>query len=71
MRNIAEYIAEYEKTYDENNDKFYSSDFQQIMDISVKQLKSENPNSNLSWNLVSNALMAGYMIGYKQAKKNN
>lgn len=71
MRNIAEYIAEYEKTYDDN-DKLYSSDFQQIMDISVKQLKPEQDiGAGLAWNLISNALMAGYMIGYKQAKENN
>ncbi len=71
MRNLAEYIAEYENTYDDN-DKLYCSDFQQIMDISVKQLKPEQDiGAGLAWNLIRNALMAGYMIGYKKAKENN
>ena len=59
---INEYCRKYEKNY--QNDIFFVSDYWQIINISKDQ-KIENT----LFNAVYNSLAAGFMIGYKTAKR--
>ena len=62
MRDIGKAISEYKKKFygkKSTKGKFYSSDFYQINEIS----KGEK------WECIYNASMAGFMIGYKLAKR--
>jgi hypothetical protein len=61
MRNIKRSIEQYKDTFGKKNDNegaFYLSDVQQLLDMS---------NSDIE--LVSNALRAGFMIGYRKGRK--
>ena len=62
-RDLQKAIADYKKKFDNNKCRkgiFYASDFYQIKDISNGEY----------WGSISNALMAGFMIGYRTAKRN-
>lgn len=62
-RDIRKTIEEYERMFpvrkdNHNKGAFYMSDFQQLWSI-----------SNTQYECTSNALMAGFMVGYKCAKR--
>lgn len=62
-RSIKKSIADYQKrfiTHEKNNrgGAFYASDMQQLHDMSGSE-----------WDLINNALQAGFMIGYRHAKR--
>ena len=62
-RDLRKYIAEYIRRYDgTEKDSFRVSDYQQIWKMS-----REEPNGGLYYDLVFNGLMAGFMVGYKKA----
>jgi hypothetical protein len=61
MRNIKRSIDQYKNTFGKTNNTegaFYLSDYQQILSM-----------SNNNFELVSNALRAGFMIGYRKGRK--
>lgn len=61
MRNIKRSIDQYKNTFEKKRTKegaFYSSDIQQIMDMSAS-----------NFDRISNALMAGFMIGYRKGRE--
>lgn len=60
-RSIEKAIADYKKKYFntlDNAGAFYVSDYYQIMELSQNKV-----------DCIDNALMAGYMIGYRTAKR--
>ena len=62
MRDLEKYIAEYERQFEKKKSiegRFYTFDLYQIADIS----------GNNKWEMISNALKAGFMIGYKCAQR--
>lgn len=65
-RNIDKIIESY-KELTRNTDSqaaaFYASDFQALADMSAAATRSDT-----NWNLISNSLMAGFMIGYRYGK---
>lgn len=59
-RDISKAIADYKKQFINNKSgHFYASDFYKIRDISDGTI----------YDNISNALMAGFMIGYRTAKR--
>ena len=63
MRDLRQYIDEYRREYSgKNKGVFLLSDYQQILELS-----REDSSGGLYFNLVVNALMAGFMVGYKKA----
>lgn len=61
MRNIKRSIDQYKNTFGKKRNKegaFYVSDVQQIMDMSASD-----------FDLVANALRAGFMIGYRKGRE--
>lgn len=75
MRNIFKAIEDYKKNFGGNssNGAFYTTDIQQIRDTARGELWNDR-----EFTLISNALQAGFMIGYrkgkadaKKGKKNN
>ena len=73
-RSMKKAIEEYYKTFGSRPNgkaEFYASDIMQIKDMSAEQAK-ESGNTSISeyeYNLIINALMAGYMIGCRTAKR--
>lgn len=73
-RSMSKAIEDYYKKIANGQDKkaeFYASDIMQIKDISAEQAK-ESGNTSISeyeYNLITNSLMAGYMIGCRAAKR--
>ena len=66
-RDLQKAIEEYKTKYYHRTDSkgaFYVGDIKQIKEIS----KANNPNETLI-NAIENALYAGYMIGYRTAKR--
>lgn len=62
-RDLRKYIAEYLRRYDgTEKDSFRVSDYQQIW-----QMSSGGSSGDLYYDLVFNGLMAGFMVGYKKA----
>lgn len=61
-RDLEKYIAEYERKFADREDysNIYATDIMQIHD----QTKGHS-----LYDLISNCLMAGFMIGYKAAQK--
>lgn len=74
-RDLNKYIKEYREQFENsgnNKGAFYSSDFEQILDISNKDLGNVGAkisNGNLLYSLIDNALISGFMIGYKLGKR--
>lgn len=61
MRSIKRSIDQYENTFGKKRNgegAFYVSDFQQIMDMSAS-----------NFDIISNALRAGFMIGYRKGRE--
>ena len=61
-RNLEKYIGEYERLLNKgsgNEAAFYAYDLYQIADMS----------GNNKWDLISNALCAGFMTGYKYTQR--
>lgn len=67
MRDIRKYIAEYEAMREGKRGCLYASDIQQIYDIAEEEGKDIKEAMFTS---ICNAMMAGYMIGYKRCKAN-
>lgn len=66
-RDLQKAIQEYEKRFyhrTDNKGAFYAGDVRQILDMS----KSDTTGGTL-YNAIENALYAGYMIGYRTAKR--
>ena len=66
-RNLKKYITEYDKKYlnsKRNKGAFFVSDYYQIFSLS----KDAAGGLDL-WELIDNALKAGYMIGYRTAQR--
>lgn len=65
-RNIDKLIESYKELTRNTNSHavaFYASDFQALADMSAVSNRSDT-----NWNLISNSLMAGFMIGYMYGK---
>lgn len=60
---VAEYKTKYYRRMD-NKGAFYAGDVNQILNMS----KSDTTSETL-YNAIENALYAGYMIGYRTAKR--
>ena len=67
MRDIRKYIAEYEAMGEGKRGCLYVSDIQQIYDIAEEE---GNGIKEAMFDAICNAMMAGYMIGYKRCKAN-
>ena len=68
-RDLQKTINEYKRKYYNRKDSkgaFYASDIRQIMDISFEESKSP---AESRIDAISNALYAGFIIGYKAAKR--
>ena len=63
-RDLEKYIAEYERKFGDREDysSLYSSDFMQLHYMYLTK-------SHTLYDLISNCLTAGFMIGYKAAQK--
>lgn len=62
MRDVNKAIQDYKKQFmygDSNKGKFYVSDFYQVNEISKGD----------KYNCIDNALMVGFMVGYRLAKR--
>lgn len=78
-RDLKQLIEQYEK--DEERDVFGVSDYKEIMERSTEQTNEavkifnvsakEDKEKELLFNVMVNALEAGFMVGYKQALKEN
>lgn len=78
-RDLKQLIEQYEK--DEERDVFGISDYKEIMERSTEQTNEavktfnvsakEDKEKELLFNVMVNALEAGFMVGYKQALKEN
>lgn len=78
-RDLKQLIEQYEK--DEERDVFRVSDYKEIMERSTEQTNEavkafnvsakEDKEKELLFNVMVNALEAGFMVGYKQALKEN
>lgn len=69
-RDIKEMISRYDN---EPDDQIYTNDIQQVLDISREECEQFGAKTKgaFIYALVTNAMKAGYMIGYKQAKEND
>ena len=69
-RDLKKSIAEYRKKFCKtrtNEGAFYLTDFKQIMDLAQEQARDEGSNINgYYFHLIDNALMAGFMVGYRK-----
>lgn len=65
MRNINKAIEDYKKNFGGagSNGAFYATDVQQIRDTARGELWNDR-----EFTLISNALQAGFMIGYRKGK---
>lgn len=78
-RDLKQLIEQYEK--DEERDVFRVSDYKEIMERSTEQTNEavkafnvsakEDKEKELLFNVMVNALEAVFMVGYKQALKEN
>ena len=62
-RDLKKAIADYKKQYERRNGNeaaFYYDDLQQIHDMSADE-----------YDVISNALIAGFMIGYRKAQRDH
>lgn len=66
MRDIRKYIAEYEAMGERKRGCLYVSDIQQIYDIAEEAGKDIK---EAMYTAICSAMMAGYMIGYRRAKR--
>ena len=65
-RDIKKAINDYSNRAKNGRYAFYTSDFEQIMDLAVAN--TPNPN-NVLYHAIDYALMAGFEIGYRTAKR--
>lgn len=63
-RDLEKYIAEYERKFADREDysSIYASDIEQLHNM-------EQSKGHSLYDLISNCLAAGFMIGYKAAQK--
>ena len=64
-RDLKKAVQEYDKRYskkDSGEGAFYASDI-----IQIKEMSEGNTAANLLFDAISNALKAGFMIGYRKA----
>lgn len=65
-------VAEYQRKYEGQNGaegKFYTADFYEVLELA--QTDARGSNADLLICAVFNALEAGYMIGYRKAKRDS
>ncbi len=63
-RDISKIVKAYEDKYTANNaEKFYASDLEQLLTMSVTDGLTDR------WKLMNNSLNAGFMIGYAAAQR--
>lgn len=67
-RDIKELISRYDK---ELEDQIYTTDIQQVLDISMEECRQvgATEQSALWYALITNAMRAGFMIGYETKLK--
>lgn len=66
QRDLRKYLADYMEHFEKKNRGcFYTNDFYQIMEITA------DGGEGGVYSLILNSLMAGFMIGYRKAKRDS